>query len=134
MTMTNAPHGESYMCAVVRVQTPDGTLFVTVIEDDFGDPLEVRLSIGKTGSQVRAWTDAVQVMITMLLKAGLSIEDLIHNLSDITTGKITYHAGVIPIKSGPEGLAYALKIYNNNKLKLPKGFNAMARPPKLVQE
>lgn len=128
--MTEMEKDYNYDCAVVRVETPDGSLFVVVVEDTLGEPMEVHLSLGKTGTTIRAWTEAVQACITLLLKTGTRLEDIINLFTNVTTGKLVYHAGVFPIKSGPEGLAHALKIYIAGKVNVPE-FRGMNRLPKL---
>lgn len=100
--------------AVVRVPTPDGTLFLIVDEDASGRPCMIRFEIGKVGSALRAWTEAVGRLITLSLSKGATLEDVITEVSNITSDRIAY-AGRVPIRSGPDGLAYGLVKYKGHK-------------------
>ena len=93
----------------IEVATPDGKLFAIIIEKS-GNPHEVLIEIGKTGQSVRAWTDAMGRIISLGLQSGLKIERIIEELSNVTTDKLTKSRGQ-NIRSGPEGVAYALIRY-----------------------
>ncbi|KKL14733.1 hypothetical protein LCGC14_2512720, partial [marine sediment metagenome] len=96
-------------CAAIEVETPDGKLFAIIIEEK-GVPHEVLIEIGKTGQSVRAWADAIGRVISLCLQSGLGIERIIEELSGVTTDKLTKSRGQ-NIRSGPEGVAYALIRY-----------------------
>jgi len=115
LTMRETRKPEANDCCVIRIDTPDGTMFVTVIENEQGDPFNLHVFIGKTGTQIRAWTDAVQALASLALEKGAHITDIITALSLVTSHKTTMHRGIIPIRSGPEGVAFALKTYLSGK-------------------
>lgn len=119
MMMTNKK--EANECSVIRIATPDGTMFVTVIEDANGDPTDLQIFIGKTGTQIRAWTDAVQGIASLALRNGAHITDIITALSLVTTSKTVMHRGIIPVRSGPEGVVVALKAYLSSKVEAVVG-------------
>lgn len=104
---------KAYKCSVVRVKTTDGTMFVTIMEED-SKPIEIHISIGKTGSQLRAWSDALSHVINLAMFKGSTIQEIIEVLSLITSDKIVYD-GRLPIRSGPEGLVVALRKYLKSK-------------------
>jgi len=97
-----------------RVQTTDGTLYVTICDVN-DEVFKVALVIGKTGSQVRAWTEALQEVINIVLLSGIPLVRVISATSNITTGKVKIHQPGINIRSGPEGVAYALMKYLQEK-------------------
>lgn len=98
-----------------RQDTPDGRLFVHVIEED-GAPIEVKINVGKAGTNLAAWADAMGRLITrMLPKVG--IYGVIEELSGITSqGLMRLEKGKV-CRSGPEGVAIALHAYRAEKYK-----------------
>lgn len=105
-------YNRSYLTTTISVSTTDGPMFVLFVDDDDGKCIHVMIQIGKTGSQTRAWTDSLQELINMLLTDGKSIEDAVTVLRDITTDRITVSGeDNVEIKSGPEGLVYAVSRY-----------------------
>lgn len=122
-------------CAVIKVVTPDGTLFVTVLEEH-GKPIAFRLEIGKAGSTLRAWCDALGASTTLALQHGVTIEDIITELSNISSDKLTYTEQQVPVRSGPDGFVVALMRYRQSKYEEmfdTLGVNSVKRrrPPKL---
>ena len=106
--MTNPAH-EASISYTVKTQTPDGTLFTTVIEE-LGAPRQVILTIGKSGFSLQAWADALARAISLALRSGLSLQAVISEVSNISTDRKTFSNGAV-IRSGPEGVAYALLQY-----------------------
>ncbi len=109
----------SYGTVVIEVVTTNGTMFVAFIEDDNGDCIQVMIQIGKNGSQVRAWTEAMQELVNMILADKKSIESVANVLENITTDRITISLKTDEdrreIKSGPDGLVYAVDQYIKSK-------------------
>ncbi len=99
---------------IIRVKTPDGSLFVMILEDSNGRPIGIHLSIGKGGSSVLAWSDAVARVCSLVLDRGGTIGEIIDELSSITTDR-TVNSNGVPIRSGVEGLAFALRQYQQSK-------------------
>lgn len=95
----------------VKVNTPDGTLFVHVVEDEVTHkPIQVLLNIGKNGYSLNAWASALAQTITLALRSGASLHDIIKEISNITTGdrqRDTRNG----VRSGPEGVAAGLLRY-----------------------
>lgn len=100
----------------IRVRTTDGTMYVIVIEDGRGVPIAVQAHIGKTGSSVYAWLDAVTRLCSKLLDKGESVSTLIYELENITSDR-TVQNGSVPIRSGVDGFVYALRSYQRSKRK-----------------
>ena len=99
----------------IRVPTPDGTAFVHVIEGENGKPVHIIVNIGKAGVSVAAWAEAEGRLCTMLLNKGVSLNELIDELSAITSEKVKIMSDNSRIRSGPEGIAVALIKYRHGK-------------------
>jgi hypothetical protein len=104
----------------VKVMTPDGVMFVTVVEEDNPinnepEPVQILISIGKTGSAIAAWANMAALLISALLETDLSISDVIMKISNILSDGISTQKTGIDIRSGPEGLQYALTRYNEDR-------------------
>lgn len=99
---------------VIRVPTPDGTMFLMIDEDESGKPVMIRLEIGKVGSALRAWTDVTGRLITLAIANGATLEDIVTEISNITSDRLVYNRR-IPIRSGPDGIAYGIMQYKGLK-------------------
>lgn len=109
---------EVYETLTFRVRTPDGTMFVIVLEDDNGKPVGVHINIGKAGTSVSAWASATAILITRLFEAGIGVNDIIKELSEMTSEKVVLSGDErVPIRSGPDGLSYALMSYRRMKFR-----------------
>lgn len=97
----------------VKVHTPDGTMFVHIIEYK-GKPYEVMLNIGKSGYSLAAWANALARVVSLALRSGSDLQSIIAEVSNIKTGKSSRSNG-IEISSGPAGLAHALMLYAQMK-------------------
>lgn len=96
-----------------KVITPDGTMFVNISERD-SKPYRVDATIGKAGSAVNAWAQALSLSVTLALQNGISLYDIIEGLSNNATDRISYSNGRV-IRSGPDGLVNGLSIYVASK-------------------
>jgi len=105
---------ESFNSSVIQVGTPDGTMYVTVIEDSTGNPVSIQIQIGKTGTSIRAWTSAITGLINRLLSYNTPLADIISDLASHSTSKSSFNRSG-SVKSGPDGVVYALFVYQKNK-------------------
>lgn len=100
----------------IKVPSPDGTMFVHIMEDETGTPRQILVHIGKAGLSVAAWADAISRTCSMLLQSGLvGVNDLINEFSSITTDKVRLTSDGEAVHSGPEAIARALIIYRKGK-------------------
>lgn len=104
----------------VKVMTPDGVMFVTIVEEDNpisneAEPVQILIAIGKTGSAIAAWANMAALLISTLLEESISISDIIMRISNILSDGISTQKTGIDIRSGPEGLQYALTRYNEHR-------------------
>ena len=91
------------------IPAPDGTANIFVAENADGSIYRVDMSIGKAGSSVSAWCNAMSRMVTFALR-NTPLEEVILELEDISSDRFQFSDG-IPIRSGPEALCVALKRY-----------------------
>ena len=98
-----------------RVQTPDGTLFVIIIEDDEHKPIMIQISGAKTGTQVAAWCDALVRVCNIALSQGVDFMKFVEEFSNITTSKAIRLVTGVTARSGPEGVAIALMRYRDGR-------------------
>ena len=109
---------EIYDTLTFRIRTPDGTMFVIVLSDDNGKPVGIHINIGKAGTSLSAWAGATAALVTCLFGAGVGINDIIKELSELTSERFV-HSGDedVTVRSGPDGLCYALMKYKRTRFK-----------------
>jgi ribonucleoside-diphosphate reductase alpha chain len=90
-----------------RQETPVGRLYITVSELD-GKPFETFLNIGKAGADITAIAEGYGRLISLMLRKGIKVEDIIDQLSGIGGG-VSVGFGPARIKSLPDGIAAVLR-------------------------
>jgi hypothetical protein len=90
-----------------RVPSPDGPATVIISEMPSGP--HIQIFIGKAGTSVAAWSDALAAMTTFALQS-TSLDEVINALADITTDRIAFRGDTYS-RSGPEALVIALRTY-----------------------
>ena len=106
--------------ATYKLATPVGTAFVTINEDESGEPLEVFINVGKAGSDITAVAEALgRVISTTLRSRGGSPKDrareIAMQLSGIG-GRRSVGFGVNKIRSLPDAVAAALSYHFGFKI------------------
>ncbi len=96
----------------MKVETPDGNMFISVCEDGAGSPIRIEITIGKAGTALMAWANAVSRLSTLALNRGVSLTEILCEVSGISSERqATRLLGRTSVKSGPDGLAKALMMY-----------------------
>ena len=119
----------------VKVESPDGTLYVTILEDSNNEPCMIHISGGKNGASLYAWAKALADSLTTSLNHGATISELIQDLSSQTSHR---SAGFnVKLRSGPEAVAQALIDYSRmrfDKLRESLGDfdEGNRRPPRMA--
>ncbi len=91
-----------------RVDTPLGTLYVTITEDDRGQPFEVFMSLGKAGGALMADVEALGRMISLSLRSGIPIKEIHRQLRGISSDRVT-GLGPNKVMSVPDAIGIALE-------------------------
>lgn len=116
MTTPNSPDPNRFTGFSIRVDTPDGKMFVHVMEDYKGLPALIVINIGKCGTALAAWAEATSRLASRCLPS-IGLHGIIEEISGITSTGMKRLARGEVIRSGPEGLAYALLRYKQEKYK-----------------
>lgn len=102
--------------ATYKLATPVGTAFVTINEDEYGQPLEVFINVGKAGSDITAVAEALGRVISTALRSRGSLspkdraEEISRQLAGIG-GRRSVGFGPSKIRSLPDAVAAALSIH-----------------------
>lgn len=101
-----------------RMNTPVGTAFITINEDENGDPLEVFINVGKAGSDVAAMAEALGRTLSTALKfrGGVGAKEKAREFAEQLSGiggRRSIGFGPTKIKSLPDALAGALSVHYN---------------------
>lgn len=106
--ITPRKRGKITFGATEKTITSDGTLYVTINQDEHG-LCEVFTNIGKHGSEVSAWSEAVGRLISLCLRSGISLKSIIKQLRGITSRPIWQDGE--QILSVPDAIGRALSRY-----------------------
>ena len=109
------------------IRTALGNLFVTVNTAD-GKPFELFAQIGKAGSDVVAFTEAIARLISLALRCGVSVDEIVTQLEGIG-GARSVGFGPNRIMSVPDAIGQAIRnlaqaesgtttVNNNNALEI----------------
>jgi len=71
-------HGFTY-----KIKTAYGNLYVTINEDDKGDPFEIFTHMGKSGGFFAAKAEAISRLVSLALRSGVDIKDIIIQIKGI---------------------------------------------------
>ena len=70
-----------------RVETPLGTMYVTITEDDRGQPFEMFISLGKAGGALMADVEAIGRLISLALRSGIPMTEIYRQLRGISSDR-----------------------------------------------
>ena len=107
------PRPQALQGTTYRIGTPLGTAFITVNENEDGEPFEVFANVGKAGSDTAAVAEAVGLLISLCLRLPSSLsprerlEAVVGQLSGIGGGR-PLGFGPRRVRSLPDGLAQVL--------------------------
>jgi len=97
-----------------RLETPLGTLYVTITEDDKGQPFEVFMSLGKAGAALMADVEAIGRLISLALRAGIPIQEIHRQLRGISSDRVT-GLGPNKVLSVPDAIGIAIERWLQDK-------------------
>jgi ribonucleoside-diphosphate reductase alpha chain len=97
-----------------RIETPLGTMYVTVTEDDRGQPFEVFMSLGKAGGALMADVEAMGRLISLALRSGVPIREIYRQLRGISSDRVT-GLGPNKVLSVPDAIGIAIERWMHDK-------------------
>lgn len=97
------------------VDTPDGRMYVAIMEDRNKRPSRIEIKLGKVGSPVSAWADALGRVISTALASGTPLHNIAEEISTITSSRSRIDSSGKTARSGPEGVVIALMQYRRAK-------------------
>ncbi|MEP6590334.1 MAG: vitamin B12-dependent ribonucleotide reductase [Gemmatimonadota bacterium] len=95
---------------VRRLPTPLGDLYVTITEDDKGQPFEVFMSLGKAGGALMADVEAIARLISLALRSGIPAKAVYLQLRGISSDR-AIGLGPNKVLSVPDAVGIALEKY-----------------------
>lgn len=97
-----------------RVETPLGTLYVTITEDDKGQPFEMFMSLGKAGGALMADVEAIGRLISLALRSGIPMQEIHRQLRGISSDRVT-GLGPNKVLSVPDAIGIAMEKWMQDK-------------------
>jgi ribonucleoside-diphosphate reductase alpha chain len=97
-----------------RVETPLGTMYVTITEDDRGQPFEVFMTLGKAGGALGADVEAIGRLISLSLRSGIPIAEIYRQLRGISSDRVT-GLGPNKVLSVPDAIGIAIERWMHEK-------------------
>ena len=104
-----------------RIRTGEGTLYITVNEDENG-LCEVFTAIGKAGGNAAAQSEAISRLISLSLRSGVNPKAIVKQLKGISGPNPTWEDGRL-ILSTPDAIGKALDDYLESRYSKKKGEN-----------
>ncbi len=97
-----------------QIESPLGTMYVTINEDDQGRPFEVFVALGKTGGAAMADAEAIGRLCSLALRSGISLRDVHKQLRGISSDRAV-GLGPNKVLSGPDAIAQVIEKYLDDK-------------------
>jgi ribonucleoside-diphosphate reductase alpha chain len=97
-----------------RLETPLGTMFVNITEDEKGQPFEVFITLGKAGGSAMADAEAMGRLISLALRSGIPIMEVHRQLRGISSDRAV-GLGPNKVLSVPDAIGIALEQWWRDK-------------------
>ena len=115
MTTKTQQRPRSLPSTTTRLQTEMGNLFVTVSVDEDGEPFEVFGALGKGGSFQHGVTELACRLITLHLRRGTPIEEIVDQIQGIAEMQPFWNqlgdGRSVPVLGLGDGIAHILKAH-----------------------
>ncbi|HXF95554.1 MAG TPA: vitamin B12-dependent ribonucleotide reductase [Gemmatimonadales bacterium] len=109
-----------------RIETPLGTMYVTITEDEKGQPFEVFISLGKAGGALMADVEAIGRLISLALRSGVPIKEVYRQLRGISSDRAV-GLGPNKVMSVPDAIGIAIEKWMQEKQGIQQ--DLLAFPP-----
>ncbi len=97
-----------------RIDTPLGTAYVTITEDDKAQPFEVFISLGKAGGSLMSDVEAMGRLISLSLRSGIPMSEIHRQLRGISSDKVI-GLGPNKVMSVPDAIGIAIERWMQEK-------------------
>jgi ribonucleoside-diphosphate reductase alpha chain len=97
-----------------RMETPLGTMYVTITEDDRGQPFEVFITLGKAGGAAMADVEAMGRLLSLALRSGIPIMEVHKQLRGIASDR-PIGLGPNKVLSVPDAIGIAIELWWREK-------------------
>lgn len=97
-----------------RLETPMGNMYVTITEDEKGQPFEVFMSLGKAGGALMADVEAIGRLVSLALRSGIPLTTIYRQLRGISSDRII-GLGPNKVMSVPDAVGIALEKWMHDK-------------------
>jgi ribonucleoside-diphosphate reductase alpha chain len=97
-----------------RIETPLGTLYVTITEDDRGQPFEIFMSLGKAGGAIMADVEAMGRLISLALRSGIPLAEIHRQIRGISSDR-AIGLGPSKVLSVPDAVGIAIEKWMQEK-------------------
>ena len=97
-----------------RVESPLGTMYVTITEDDKGQPFEIFMSLGKAGGALMADVEAIGRLISLALRSGIPLKEVYRQLRGISSDRAV-GLGPSKVLSVPDAIGIAIEKWMHDK-------------------
>ncbi len=114
-----------------RVESPLGTMYVTITEDDRGQPFEVFMSLGKAGGALMADVEAIGRLISLALRSGVPLPEIYRQLRGISSDRAV-GLGPNKVMSVPDAIGIAIEKWMQDKQGVQQDLLAPAPPASLA--
>ena len=91
-----------------KLNTGQGSLYVTINTNETYSPVEVFANIGKSGGDTAALSEAIGRLISIALQNNVKVDDISNTLMGITGSRPVWNEGTL-IKSVPDGIGQILR-------------------------
>jgi ribonucleoside-diphosphate reductase alpha chain len=97
-----------------RIDTPLGTMYVTITEDDRGQPFEIFISLGKAGAPLMADVEAIGRLISLGLRSGIPLKEIHRQVRGISSDRVV-GLGPHKVLSVPDAIGIAIERWMQEK-------------------
>jgi ribonucleoside-diphosphate reductase alpha chain len=99
----------------IRKETPLGTMFVNITEDEKGQPFEVFVMLGKAGGSAMADAEAMGRLISLALRSGIPMAQIHRQLRGISSDRAV-GLGPSKVLSVPDAIGIALEEWTRDRI------------------
>ena len=111
-----------------RIETPLGTMYVTITQDDRGQPFEVFMSLGKAGGAIMADVEAMGRLISLALRSGIPLKEVHRQVRGISSDR-AIGLGPNKVLSVPDAVGIAIERWMQDKAGVQQELLPTVPPP-----